>query len=556
MQKNDLIIVTIEDMTTEGEGIGKVEGFPFFIKDSIIGDNIQAKIVKMKKTYGYARVEKILTPSINRVQPACDVARQCGGCQLQAMAYSQQLEFKRNKVKNNLKRIGGFQEIEVLPVIGMEHPWRYRNKTQVPFGMDKTGNIVAGFYAGRTHSIIDHEDCLLAPEINREIIEIIKNYMKQYKIRPYDEKSQQGIVRHVLIRQGYTTGEIMVCLVINRKSLPKAEQLVEQLKQIPGMTSISYNINCENTNVILGETVVPLYGPGYITDFIGTIQYQISPQSFFQVNPIQTEKLYETALKYAGLTGNEIVWDLYCGIGTITLFLAQKAKMVYGVEIVEPAIQDARKNAEINQIQNAEFYVGRAEDILPEKYKKEQIKADVIVVDPPRKGCEQTLLETILQMQPKRIVYVSCDSATLARDLKYLCNEQYQIEKIQPVDMFPEGVHVETVVLLSHKKPDNTISVKVEFGEGEGKVPLDNIAKRAEAYKPKERVTYKMIKEYIEAKYGFKVHTAYIAEVKRDLGLPMYDAPNAVEELKQPRKHPTAEKVEAIKGALRYFGVI
>ena len=553
MQKNDLIIVTIEDMTTEGEGIGKVEGFPFFIKDSIIGDNIQAKIVKMKKTYGYARVEKILTPSINRVQPACDVARQCGGCQLQAMAYSQQLEFKRNKVKNNLKRIGGFQEIEVLPVIGMEHPWRYRNKTQVPFGMDKTGNIVAGFYAGRTHSIIDHEDCLLAPEINRKIIEIIKNYMKQYKIRPYDEKSQQGIVRHVLIRQGYTTGEIMVCLVINRKSLPKTEQLVEQLKQIPGMTSISYNINCENTNVILGETVVPLYGPGYITDFIGTIQYQISPQSFFQVNPIQTEKLYETALKYAGLTGNEIVWDLYCGIGTITLFLAQKAKMVYGVEIVEPAIQDARKNAEINQIQNAEFYVGRAEDILPEKYKKEQIKADVIVIDPPRKGCEQTLLETILQMQPKRIVYVSCDSATLARDLKYLCKEKYQIEKIQPVDMFPEGVHVETVVLLSHKKTDSTISVKVEFGEGEGKVPLDNIAKRAEAYKPKERVTYKMIKEYIEAKYGFKVHTAYIAEVKRSLGLPMYDAPNAVEELKQPRKHPTAEKVEAIKDALKHF---
>lgn len=448
MQKNDLIIVTIEDMTTEGEGIGKIEGFPFFIKDSIIGDNIQAKILKIKKNYGYAKIEKILTPSIDRVQPACDVARQCGGCQLQAMAYNKQLEFKRNKVKNNLKRIGGFQEIEVLPVIGMEHPWRYRNKTQVPFSLDKTGNIVAGFYAGRTHSIIDHEDCLLAPEINRKIIATIKNYMNQYKIRPYDEKTQQGIVRHVLIRQGYTTGEIMICLVINRKSLPKAEQLVEQLKQIPGMTSISYNINCENTNVILGETVVSLYGSGYITDYIGTIKYQISPQSFFQVNPTQTKKLYETALEYAGLTGNETVWDLYCGIGTITLFLAQKAKKVYGVEIVEPAIQDARKNAEINQIQNAEFYVGRAEDILPEKYKKEQIKADVIVVDPPRKGCDQTLLETILQMQPKRVVYVSCDSATLARDLKYLCKEKYQIEKIQPVDMFPASVHVETVVGL------------------------------------------------------------------------------------------------------------
>ena len=543
MQKNDLIIVTIEDMTTEGEGIGKVEGFPFFIKDSIIGDNIQAKIVKMKKTYGYARVEKILTPSINRVQPVCDVARQCGGCQLQAMAYSQQLEYKRNKVKNNLKRIGGFQEIEVLPVIGMEHPWRYRNKTQVPFGMDKTGNIVAGFYAGRTHSIIDHEDCLLAPEINRKIIEIIKNYMKQYKIRPYDEKSQQGIVRHVLIRQGYTTGEIMVCLVINRKSLPKAEQLVEQLKQIPGMTSISYNINCENTNVILGETVVTLYGPSYITDFIGTIQYQISPQSFFQVNPIQTEKLYETALEYAGLTGNEIVWDLYCGIGTITLFLAQKAKMVYGVEIVEPAIQDARKNAEINQIQNAEFYVGRAEDILPEKYKKEQIKADVIVVDPPRKGCEQTLLETILQMQPKRIVYVSCDSATLARDLKYLCKEKYQIEKIQPVDMFPESVHVETVCLLSKLNAKQHIEVEIKMDE------LDLTAAESKA-------TYEEIKAYVLEHSGMKVSSLYIAQVKQKCDIierENYNKPKS-EDAKQPQCPP--EKEKAIMEALKHFGMI
>ena len=543
MQKNDLIIVTIEDMTTEGEGIGKVEGFPFFIKDSIIGDKIQAKIVKMKKTYGYARVEKILTPSINRVQPACDVARQCGGCQLQAMAYSQQLEFKRNKVKNNLKRIGGFQEIEVLPVIGMEHPWRYRNKTQVPFGMDKTGNIVAGFYAGRTHNIIDHEDCLLAPEVNRKIIETIKNYMKQYKIRPYDEKSQQGIVRHVLIRQGYATGEIMVCLVINRKSLPKAEQLVEQLKQIPGMTSISYNINCENTNVILGETVVTLYGPGYITDFIGTIQYQISPQSFFQVNPIQTEKLYETALKYAGLTGNEIVWDLYCGIGTITLFLAQKAKMVYGVEIVEPAIQDARKNAEINQIQNAEFYVGRAEDILPEKYKKEQIKADVIVVDPPRKGCEQTLLETILQMQPKRIVYVSCDSATLARDLKYLCKEKYQIEKIQPVDMFPEGVHVETVCLLSKLKSDKYIDVELEMDEFDLTVV-------------ESKATYEEIKDYVLAHSGLKVSSLYIAQVKQKCEIierKNYNKPKS-EYAKQPQC--PSEKETAIMEALKYFNMI
>ena len=278
---------------------------------------------------------------------------------------------------------------------------------------------------------------------------------------------------------------------------------------------------------------------------------------------MQTEKLYGLALEYADLKGDETVWDLYCGIGTISLFLAQKAKQVYGVEIIPQAIEDARKNAQINGIENAKFYVGKAEEVLPGYYADyakahpgEQAHADVIVVDPPRKGCEESLLETMVQMQPERIVYVSCDSATLARDLKYLCGNGYELVKVRAVDQFSQTVHVETVVLLSHKKPDGHINVKVEFGEGEGKVPLDNIAKRAEEYKPKERVTYKMIKEYIEAKYGFKVHTAYIAEVKRDLGLPMYDAPNAVEELKQPRKHPTAEKVEAIKDALKHFEVI
>ena len=307
------------------------------------------------------------------------------------------------------------------------------------------------------------------------------------------------------------------------------------------MTSISLNINREKTNVILGRKGKLLWGQEYITDTIGPIAYQISPQSFYQVNPVQTQKLYEKALEYAGLEGNETVWDLYCGIGTISLFLAQKAKQVYGVEIVPAAIEDAKRNATLNHITNAEFFVGKAEEVLPEKYEKEGIYADVIVVDPPRKGCEESVLATMVKMQPKRIVYVSCDSATLARDLKYLRGEGYEVKSVQGVDQFPHTVHVETVVLLSHKKPDGHINVKVEFGEGEGKVPLDNIAKRAESYKPKERVTYKMIKEYIEAKYGFKVHTAYIAEVKRDLGLPMYDAPNAVEELKQPRKHPTAE---------------
>ena len=355
----------------------------------------------------------------------------------------------------------------------------------------------------------------------------------------------------------------MVCLVINGKKLPKAERLIEKLIQIEGMTSITISPNTRRDNVIMGDSYEILWGQGYITDYIGNVKYQISPLSFYQVNPVQTEKLYGLALEYADLKGDETVWDLYCGIGTISLFLAQKAKQVYGVEIVPQAIDDAKENAKINAIDNAEFFVGKAEEVLPEYYAEyerehngETAHADVIVVDPPRKGCDETLLETIVKMQPEKVVYVSCDSATLARDLKYLCANGYEIKMCRGVDQFPQTVHVETVVLLSHKKPDGHINVKVEFGEGEEKVPLDNIAKRAEEYKPKERVTYKMIKEYIEAKYGFKVHTAYIAEVKRDLGLPMYDAPNAVEELKQPRKHPTAEKVEAIKDALKHFKII
>ena len=577
VKKNQDYIVTIEDLSVEGEGIGKISegelgnenGFPLFIKDTVIGDVAKVRVIKVKKNYGYGRLMEIITPSPNRVKPLCPVARQCGGCTLQCMTYEEQLKFKRRKVENNLRRIGGLKDIEVPMTLGMEKPWRYRNKAQVPFGLDKEG-ICAGFYAGRTHTIIDSEDCLIAPEINQTIIREIKSFMEEYHVAPYDEERGTGIVRHALIRVGFHTGQILVCLVINADSLPHADKLTERLLKIQGMTSVCLNINKKKTNVILGEKVVNLFGPGYLEDKIGEVTFQISPQSFFQVNPSQTEVLYKKALEFAGLTGQETVWDLYCGIGTISLFLARSAKQVYGVEIIPAAIEDARGNAARNGLDNTEFFVGKAEEVLPEWYEKRDSKeerhADVIVVDPPRKGCDSVLLDTITAMHPDRIVYVSCDSATLARDLKYLtekvCSEgkegeySYQVEKVQPVDMFPWSAHVETVVLLSHKKPDGHINVKVEFGEGEGKVPLDNIAKRAESYKPKERVTYKMIKEYIEAKYGFKVHTAYIAEVKRDLGLPMYDAPNAVEKLKQPRKHPTPEKVEAIKDALKHFEVI
>ena len=555
-RKNDIVTLEIVDCGTDGEGIGKADGFTVFVKDAVIGDTIMAKIMKAKKNYGYGRLMEILKPSPYRVEPVCLSARQCGGCQLQAVSYEEQKVFKEKKLRGHLERIGGFTEFPMEPLIGMDDPYHYRNKAQFPVGRNKEGRIVTGFYAGRTHAIIENRDCALGIPQNKDVLDRVIAHMEKYNIAPYDEATGKGLVRHIFVRYGFFTGELMVCLIINGQDLPHQRELVEKLCEIPGMTSISLNMNKKRSNVILGDKVKTIWGEDYITDKIGDISYEISPLSFFQVNPKQTWKLYSKALEYADLHGEETVWDLYCGIGTISLFLAQKAKFVRGVEIVPAAIEDAKRNAQINHIENVEFFVGKAEEVLPREYEKNGVYADVIVVDPPRKGCDEMLLKTILKMQPKRVVYVSCDSATLARDLRFLCDNGYELKKVCGVDQFPQTVHVETVVLLSHKKPDGHINVKVEFGEGEGKVPLDNIAKRAESYKPKERVTYKMIKEYIEAKYGFKVHTAYIAEVKRDLGLPMYDAPNAVEELKQPRKHPTPEKVEAIKDALKHFEVI
>ena len=555
-RKNDIVTLEIVDCGTDGEGIGKADGFTVFVKDAVIGDIVTAKIMKAKKNYGYGRLMEILKPSPYRVEPVCPSARQCGGCQLQAVSYEEQKVFKEKKLRGHLERIGGFRDLPMEPMIGMDEPYHYRNKAQFPVGRNKEGRIITGFYAGRTHAIIENRDCALGIPQNKEILDIVIAHMEKYGIAPYDEMTGKGLVRHIFVRYGFFTGELMVCLIINGQDLPHQKELIEKLREIPGMASISLNINKKRSNVILGDKVKTIWGQEYITDKIGDISYEISPLSFFQVNPKQTWKLYSKALEYADLHGEETVWDLYCGIGTISLFLAQQAKFVRGVEIVPAAIDDAKRNAQINNIENVEFFVGKAEEVLPREYEKNGVYADVIVVDPPRKGCDEMLLKTILKMQPKRVVYVSCDSATLARDLRFLCDNGYELKKVCGVDQFPQTVHVETVVLLSHKKPDGHINVKVEFGEGEGKVPLDNIAKRAEEYKPKERVTYKMIKEYIEAKYGFKVHTAYIAEVKRDLGLPMYDAPNAVEELKQPRKHPTAEKVEAIRDALKHFEVI
>ena len=460
MQKNELVTVTIEDIGINGEGIGKVDGYTLFIKDAIIGDVVEAKVMKVKKNYGYARMMNILTPSPYRVkQPKCPMARKCGGCQIQEMEYDRQLAFKEDKIRGNLMRIGEVPA-EVLdqamePIVGMDNPFHYRNKAQFPIGTDKEGHIITGFYAGRTHSIIPNTDCALGVEVNEIILKQILAFMEEYKISAYDETEHKGLVRHVLIRYGFVTKEIMVCLVINGDRLPHGDILAERLAKIEGMTSITLSINKEKTNVIMGSQIEPLWGKTYITDYIGNVKYQISPLSFYQVNPIQTEKLYGLALEYAGLTGKETVWDLYCGIGTISLFLAQKAKEVYGVEIVPQAIEDARNNAKINGIENARFYVGKAEEVLPEyyaQYEKEHGKkahAEVIVVDPPRKGCEESLLQTMVDMEPERIVYVSCDSATLARDVKFLREKGYELARGRGVDQFGHTVHVECVVLMS-----------------------------------------------------------------------------------------------------------
>ena len=545
MEKNQEFTVSIEDMSEDGAGIGKLDGYIWFIKDAVIGDVVRARAMKMKKNYGFARLMEILTPSEARVEPKCPVARQCGGCPLQAMSYEEQLKFKERKVKNHLLRIGKFKENEIhmLPIMGMKEPWRYRNKAQFPFGLDKNGNIVAGFYAGRTHDIIECEDCLLGVEENKDILGIIKGFMRVHGIRPYDETTHKGLVRHALIRKGFHSGEIMVCLVINGKDIPAKEQLVEELCQVKGMTSISYSINQEKTNVIMGKEIVNLYGPGYITDNIGNVTYQISPLSFYQVNPVQTEKLYGTALEYAGLTGNETVWDLYCGIGTISLFLAQNAKKVYGVEIVPQAIEDARRNAALNNITNAEFFTGKAEEVLPEQYEKNKVYADVIVVDPPRKGCDQVCLDTILKMAPKRVVYVSCDSSTLARDLRYLADGGYEVEKVRCCDMFGQSCHVETVVLLTQQKPDDTIEIDLDLDE------LDATSAELKA-------TYQEIKDYVLKEFGLKVSSLYISQVKRKCGIEVgenYNLPKS-ENARVPQC--PKEKEEAIKAALKYFAMI
>lgn len=475
VKKNDIVELHITGLGHEGEGVGRYEGFTLFVPGALPNENVRVKVLKTKKQYGFGKLLEIVEQSESRVEAPCSIYARCGGCQLQHMSYEGQLEYKRQVVVDALERIGKInvsgvfpgklpqsteqaelrenavesveQNVIVHPTLGMQDPWRYRNKAQVPIG-EGEGGLVGGFYAKGTHEIIETDACLIQHADSDRIVEQVKRIATSLGIKGYDENSHTGILRHVVVKVGVNTGERMVVLVTNGRNFSGKDKLVERIsREIDGLNSIVQNVNSKRTNVIFGEETVPLWGEDVITDTIGDIRFAISARSFYQVNPVQTEVLYRKALEYAALTGEETVIDAYCGIGTISLFLARKARRVYGVEVVPEAIADAKRNAALNGIGNAEFVAGEAERVIP-RWKEAGIAADVIVVDPPRKGCDETLLETIAAMRPDRVVYVSCNPATLARDLRLLEDRGYRTVEVQPVDMFPHTVHVECVAVL------------------------------------------------------------------------------------------------------------
>lgn len=447
IQKNDFIDAVFEDLTHEGAGVAKIDGYPIFVPFGLPGERAKIKITKVNKGYAFGRLMELIEASPERVEPPCPIYKQCGGCQLQHLSYEGQLKAKEKMVREVLSRIGKLPDVPVHPVLGMEEPWNYRNKAQVPVG-EMEGGLVAGFYAKRSHEIVNMEECLIQVSHNDDTIQAVKNICEKHGVSAYDERNHKGILRHIMVRHGKVTGEIMVVLVTRTAELTHKKAIVEEIvRSVPGLKSIIQNINSMKTNVILGNKTNVLWGDEVIHDYIGDIRFAISPRSFYQVNPEQTKILYDKALEYAELSGDETVIDAYCGIGTISLFLAKKARKVYGVEIVPEAIEDAKKNAVLNGITNVEFAVGEAETVIPNWY-KEGINADVLVVDPPRKGCDENLLQTIAAMKPKRVVYVSCNPGTLARDLRYLEDNGYKTVEVQPVDMFPQTMHCEAVAKI------------------------------------------------------------------------------------------------------------
>ncbi|WP_088005760.1 23S rRNA (uracil(1939)-C(5))-methyltransferase RlmD [Indiicoccus explosivorum] len=447
VRKNDQLTVRIEDLTHEGAGVAKVEGYPLFIQGALPGEEAEVHVVKTLKSYGFAKLLEIKQASPDRVTAPCPVFDICGGCQIQHLSYEGQLAFKKKVVSDALARLGKLPDVPVLPVKGMENPWRYRNKSQIPFGM-QDGEVAAGFYRTRSHVIADTDTCIIQSEEADRIMRGLKHRLLSMGIEPYDEKTHTGQLRHVVVRKGRATGEVMVVLVTRKKNLPQKERISQLIRElVPAVKSIVQNVNNEKTNVIFGKETLTLWGTDAIEDRIGDVRFEISARSFYQVNPDQTEVLYRQALEYAQLKGDETVIDAYCGIGTISLFLAQQAKAVMGVEIVPQAIEDAKRNAQLNGFTNTLFEAGPAEEVIPRWY-KEGRKADVLVVDPPRKGCDSHLLNTILEQRPERVVYVSCSPATLARDLRILEDGGYRTKEVQPVDMFPQTAHVEAVAWL------------------------------------------------------------------------------------------------------------
>ncbi|MEA4972332.1 MAG: 23S rRNA (uracil(1939)-C(5))-methyltransferase RlmD [Candidatus Metalachnospira sp.] len=448
IEKNKTYIAVCTSLGSEGEGIVKIEGFTVFVEGLLLGEKAEILITKVKKSFGYGRIVNIIEPSKERCTPLCPYSNTCGGCSLQHMSYSEQLKFKQNRVRDCIERIGGFINIDILPAIGMDEPWNYRNKAQYPVGKDKNDKTIIGFYAKRSHRITDIHSCMLQNSAADAVISIFRNFIDEFRIPVYDESKHKGLIRHVLTRVGFATGEIMVTVVINGDKLSHSNELIDRLKEINGLASVILNINKSNTNVILGSKCITLWGKDTIKDRIGDIWFDISALSFYQVNPLQTLKLYSLAVEFAGLTGNETVVDVYCGIGTISLFAAKKAKSVYGIEVVDRAIEDAKHNAEINNIINVEFEAGKAEDVLPRMYSDGK-RADVIFLDPPRKGCEVSVIDAVCAIEPDRVVYVSCDPATLARDVRIFAERGYKIDKVQPVDQFCQTTHVETITLMS-----------------------------------------------------------------------------------------------------------
>ena len=546
-KKNDIVSLTVTDMAEGGEGIGRAGGYPLFVKDAVVGDTVEAAVTKTGKSYGYGRILNILTPSPDRAEPRCPVAAPCGGCQLQALSYPAQLAFKENKVRQHLIRLGSFDEGLIArisePIIGAESPFGYRNKAQIPFGTDRDGRIIAGYYAGRSHRIVPMNACPLNQDGFDRVLGILLDFANEYHLSAYDEETGKGLLRHALIRHAKGSGQWMVSLVMNGRRLPHADELVRRLMEIPGMTDISLNVNTRRDNVILGAELIPLSGPGHIEERIGNLRFHLSPLAFFQVNPEQTEKLYAKALEYAGLSGKENVWDLYCGTGTISLFLAKQAARVRGVEIVAPAIENAVENARLNGIGNAEFFVGKSEEVFPAHLAAHPEETpDVVMLDPPRAGCGGALLDALLACRPERIVYVSCNSATLARDLKILCEGGgYRLEKVCPVDMFPQTMHIETVVQLS-KGNISSQNVKVEFS-------LEDM----DMSRFQQGATYEQIQAWVQEKYGFHVTHLNIAKTKRKCGIierQNYNLPKS-EDSRSPET--PKEKEEAIIDAFLHF---